>query len=112
MIALINQPNLILRMEMEDQEHILMALDIKERGAVGCAYYKDETLFCMDDIKIGGLSMIETLKLEIQPTIVLVSPRIDQNNNRLAIPQARAGSLVDDGMIPTADIVSNSNKFR
>lgn len=82
---------------MEDQEHVFMALHIKDRGAVGCAYYKDETLFCMDDIRTGGLDMLETLKLEILPTIVLVSPRIHQDDNRPGIVPARASSLVDDG---------------
>lgn len=84
---------------MEDQEHIFMALDIKDRGAVGCAYYKDQTLFCMDDIRIGGVQMIETLKLEVQPTIVLVSPRIGHNDNTADSIGARAGSLVNDGTI-------------
>lgn len=38
-----------------------MALDIKERGTVGCAYYvaREERLFCMEDLPKGGLDMVE-----------------------------------------------------
>ena len=39
-----------------------MAVDIRERGMVGCAYYisREETLFCMEDLSGGGLDVLDT----------------------------------------------------
>ena len=38
-----------------------MALDVKEKGKVGCAYYlsKEERLRCMEDIPRGGIETID-----------------------------------------------------
>ena len=38
-----------------------MAVDIKAHGTVGCAYYvaREERLCCMDDVKIGGLEVVD-----------------------------------------------------
>jgi hypothetical protein len=38
-----------------------MALDLKARGILGCAYYiaREERLFCMEDSMGGGLEAIE-----------------------------------------------------
>ncbi|KAI9676986.1 MAG: MutS protein msh5 [Caeruleum heppii] len=58
-----------------------MAVDIKTRDTVGCAYYvaREEKLYFIEDIKLGGMDMVATLKEYIQPTVVLVSTRIDEN---------------------------------
>jgi DNA mismatch repair protein MSH5 len=49
----------------ESLNHIIMALDIKERGAVGCAYYvaREERLFCMEDYPRGGLETMDKRKI-------------------------------------------------
>jgi DNA mismatch repair protein MSH5 len=39
-----------------------MAIDMKEHGTVGCAYYvaREERLFCMEDVVHGGTDTVET----------------------------------------------------
>ena len=39
-----------------------MAVDTKERGAVGCAYYvsAEEKLYFMEDVKLGGVEVMES----------------------------------------------------
>jgi DNA mismatch repair protein MSH5 len=43
-------------------ENVIMAIDMKERGTVGCAYYvaREERLFCMEDVVNGGKDLVET----------------------------------------------------
>lgn len=45
----------------ESLDIVVVALDIKERGTVGCAYYvaREERLFCMEDIFNGGMDVVE-----------------------------------------------------
>ena len=43
-------------------DNVIMAVDMKERGTVGCAYYvaREERLFCMEDMVHGGRDVVET----------------------------------------------------
>jgi DNA mismatch repair protein MSH5 len=43
-------------------DNVIMAIDMKERGTVGCAYYvaREERLFCMEDVVNGGKDVVET----------------------------------------------------
>ena len=45
-------------------DEIVVALDLRERGTVGCCYYvaREEKLYFMDDIKFGGIDVIDTRK--------------------------------------------------
>ncbi|KAK4197480.1 putative muts protein 5, partial [Triangularia verruculosa] len=54
-----------------------MAVNVDREGKVGCAYYSamDETLFLENDIAMGGIEMVETYLLHIEPTSVLISNR-------------------------------------
>lgn len=80
----------------ESADHVIMALDIKERGTVGCAYYvaREQRLMCMEDVPKGGLEVIDhreclatlctprrrlmwQVKIDIQPTVVIISTRLD-----------------------------------
>ncbi|KAG9944714.1 hypothetical protein KCU85_g7785, partial [Aureobasidium melanogenum] len=63
----------------ETLDEIVMAVDWKPRGIVGCAYYvaAQEKLYFMEDIELGGLDIIEALKIFIEPTIILVSSKLD-----------------------------------
>ena len=40
---------------------VVMAVDLKERGNVGCAYYvaKERALYFMEDVKFGGVAIVE-----------------------------------------------------
>jgi DNA mismatch repair protein MSH5 len=70
----------IQRENSDAMNEIIMAIDMKERGTIGCAYYvaREEKICLMDDIKMAGLETIETLKLQAQPTIILISIRSDE----------------------------------
>ncbi|KAK0104513.1 MutS protein msh5 [Cadophora gregata] len=59
---------------------IIMAIDLKDGGTIGCAYYaaREEKLFMVADVKMAGLDIIDTLKLHVQPTVVLISTRSDE----------------------------------
>ncbi|KIW63518.1 hypothetical protein PV04_08515 [Phialophora macrospora] len=78
-------------------EQVIMAIDIKEKGKVGCAYYiaGEERLLCMEEVTDGGTEIVEKLKLDLQPSTVILSPRsdaaVDNANDRLR----RNLSLVD-----------------
>ncbi|PGH21494.1 hypothetical protein AJ80_03162 [Polytolypa hystricis UAMH7299] len=73
--------------ELDDEIcQVIMAIDIKDRGAVGCCYYvaQEEKLYILGDIVSGGAEMIEKLKLEIEPTVVLLSTRADHSASTTA----------------------------
>ncbi|KFY12425.1 hypothetical protein V491_06792 [Pseudogymnoascus sp. VKM F-3775] len=71
--------------EVQDREdadalnEIIMAIDMRDRGTLGCAYYiaREEKLFLMEDIKLSGLDIVDTLKLHASPTVVLISTKSD-----------------------------------
>ena len=51
--------------EREDNDaanEVVMALDMRDRGTVGCCYYvaREEKLYFMDDIKFGGIDVVDT----------------------------------------------------
>jgi hypothetical protein len=51
----------------ESLDEIVMAVDMKPRGTVGCAYYvaAQEKLYFMEDIELGGPDVIEARKSSI-----------------------------------------------
>jgi hypothetical protein len=68
------------REDADAMNEIIMAVDLRDRGTIGCAYYvaREEKLCLMEDIKIGGLDIIDTLKIHVQPTVILISNRSDE----------------------------------
>ena len=53
--------------EREDNDalnEIVMAVDMRDRGTIGCSYYvaREEKLYFMDDVRFGGLDVIDTGK--------------------------------------------------
>ena len=108
----------------ESLDHVIMAIDIKERNTVGCAYYlaREEKLFCMEDIANGGIDIVNArryhqpfpfttmtipVKVAFQPTTVLLSPRADAvADNPDQLGKVPRPSLVDDGRRrPTGKII-------
>ncbi|KAK6958086.1 hypothetical protein Daesc_000879 [Daldinia eschscholtzii] len=73
---------------------IILAIDMKENGSLGCAYYIaiDETLFLLEDIAMSGMDLVETLLLHVNPTTVLISARAPE---KLADYLARGAQGVD-----------------
>jgi DNA mismatch repair protein MSH5 len=69
-----------MREDADAMNEIIMAVDLRDRGTIGCAYYvaREEKLCLMEDIKMGGLGIIDTLKIHVQPTVILISNRSDE----------------------------------
>jgi hypothetical protein len=69
-----------MREDADALNEIIMAVDLRDRGTIGCAYYvaREEKLYLMEDIKMGGLEIIETLRIHIQPSLILISNRSDE----------------------------------
>ncbi|MCJ1249396.1 MutS protein msh5 [Trapelia coarctata] len=87
--------------EREDNDslnEVVMALDLRNTDTVGCSFYfaKKETLYLMGDIKFGGLDIVDTLKLHIQPTVVLLSSRVDDALYENMDPEHRARDSIND----------------
>ncbi|TIA61527.1 hypothetical protein D6C77_03421 [Aureobasidium pullulans] len=63
----------------EALDEIVMAVDMKPRGIVGCAYYvaAEEKLYFMEDVELGGPEVVEALKIFIDPTVILVSSKLE-----------------------------------
>lgn len=73
---------------------IILAVDMKENGNLGCAYYIaiDETLFLLEDVAMSGMDLVETLLFHVNPTTVLISARAPE---KLADYLARRAQGVD-----------------
>lgn len=51
--------------DLDFLEEVVMAVNLLERGTLGCAYYvaKNETLYFMEDTKLASAALIETCEL-------------------------------------------------
>lgn len=91
------------REDDDSLNEIIMAVEMRERGTVGCAYYvaREEKLYLIEDIKMGNLDIIDTLKLHSQPTVVLISTRSDEKLETHLNKEARGIDRDDDAsMLP------------
>ncbi|KAJ5975477.1 hypothetical protein N7481_009184 [Penicillium waksmanii] len=63
----------------DDLGHVIAAIDIKDSGTVGCAYYsaEKERMYLLADSRLGERETIEALIHQIKPTVILVSSRVD-----------------------------------
>jgi DNA mismatch repair protein MSH5 len=68
------------REDLDALNEIIMAVEMKERGSIGCAYYiaREEKLCLMEDIKMAGFEIVDALKVHVQPTVILVSTRCEE----------------------------------
>ncbi|KAM0722978.1 hypothetical protein Q7P37_001176 [Cladosporium fusiforme] len=66
--------------DVEALSEVIMAVDLTDRGAIGCAYYvaRTETLYFMEDVQMGDVEMVDALKLFVDPTVVLVSTKCNE----------------------------------
>ncbi|PVI07070.1 hypothetical protein DM02DRAFT_649014 [Periconia macrospinosa] len=73
---------------------IIMAVDMQHRDTVGCSYYvaREEKLYCMEDVQLGGVDVVDALKLYIDPTVIIVSTKVDDGVVHHLDPDA--GSIV------------------
>ncbi|EAU38965.1 predicted protein [Aspergillus terreus NIH2624] len=63
----------------DDFEQIIVAIDIRNSGTVGCSYYsaQEETLYLLGDLQSAGAELVDSLVLQTKPTVLLTSPRVD-----------------------------------
>ncbi|KAL4917638.1 muts domain V-domain-containing protein [Aspergillus aurantiobrunneus] len=66
----------------DDLDQTIAAIDMKDAGTVGCSYYssQEKKLYLLGDIRHSNAEIIDTLVLQIKPTILLTSTRIDHSN--------------------------------
>ncbi|KAF2120478.1 muts domain V-domain-containing protein [Lophiotrema nucula] len=83
-----------LGIEDDALHEVIMAVDLRERGTVGCCYYvaRDEKLYFMEDLKLGDPDVVDALRTYIEPTVVLVSTKIDDAVIDRLDPEARSRS--------------------
>ncbi|KAF7718142.1 Uncharacterized protein PECH_005592 [Penicillium ucsense] len=81
----------------DDMGHVIAAVDTKDQGTVGCAYYvaEKETLFLLSDGRYGGMEVVDALLHQIKPTIVLKTARVE-----ILSAQGREQSLAQDNESP------------
>jgi DNA mismatch repair protein MSH5 len=75
-------------------EEIILAINVTDRGSVGCAYYvaRDEKLYFMEDIQLGGPDIVDSLKLFINPAVILVSTRCQGDTLDRLDPELRTST--------------------
>ncbi|KAI9924802.1 MutS protein msh5 [Aspergillus wentii] len=68
----------------DDLEQVIVAIDMRDSGTVGCSYYsaQEEKLYLLGDIKSAGNEMIDSLILQTKPTVLLTSARVDYLTTR------------------------------
>ncbi|KAL8690026.1 MAG: hypothetical protein Q9218_004440, partial [Villophora microphyllina] len=64
------------REEDDSLNEVIMAVDLRDRGTVGCAYYvaREEKLFMLDDMRLGGVEVIQTSEDFAMPYLLEVRP--------------------------------------
>ncbi|KAK4975590.1 chaperone ATPase hsp78 [Elasticomyces elasticus] len=84
--------------DLDALNEIIMGVDLRDRGTVGCSYYvaREEKLYFMEDVKLGGVEVIDTLKLFIDPTVILVSTRVDDEVINHLDPETRNRSPAEN----------------
>ncbi|KAL9597285.1 MAG: hypothetical protein Q9219_005266 [cf. Caloplaca sp. 3 TL-2023] len=62
--------------EADAMNEVVMAVDLRDRTTVGCAYYvaREEKLYMMEDVKFGGIEIVEKSEEFATPYIVEVRP--------------------------------------
>lgn len=89
------------REDLDALNEIIMAIEMKERGSIGCAYYiaREEKLCLMEDMKMAGLKIVDTLKIHIQPSVVLISTRCEEKLEEHLGKEARGIDRGDDASL-------------
>ncbi|KAI9656836.1 MAG: MutS protein msh5 [Bathelium mastoideum] len=90
-----------------------MAVDLRDRSTVGCCYYvaRDEKLYFMEDVKLGSADNVDSLKLFVEPTVVLLPGRIDDTVVERLDPETRTRSSNDQFRLPYLMDIRPSGDF-
>ncbi|KAI9883832.1 MAG: Translation elongation factor 1 beta [Watsoniomyces obsoletus] len=81
----------------ETLDDVIMAVDVRKE-TMGCCYYiaRDQKLCFMEDIRLADAQMVETLRINVQPSLILLSNRVDDAVDTLLQPDdgdANSGRL-------------------
>ncbi|KAE8346592.1 hypothetical protein BDV24DRAFT_175545 [Aspergillus arachidicola] len=70
---------LIQQLTDDDLDQVMVAIDIRESGTVGCSYYsaQEETLYLLGDMQSAATEILDSLVIQTKPTVLLLSPRVD-----------------------------------
>lgn len=84
--------------EADGLNEIIMAIEMKDRGRLGCAYYvaREEKLYVMEDVQFASLDLVDTLKLHTQPTTLLINTRADEALENHLKREAKPNGTTDD----------------
>lgn len=77
--------------ENVDFNETIMAIDLRDHRTIGCAYYvaREQKLYVMEDVKMASMEMIDTLKIHISPTTVLINTKANETLEEYFTPYAR-----------------------
>lgn len=86
-----SEADILAREDSDQMNEIVMAVDMREKGTIGCSYYiaREEKLYLMQDIKMAGLDIVDMLKMHAQPTLILISTRSDEKLEEHLSKEAR-----------------------
>ncbi|TKA64558.1 hypothetical protein B0A49_08259, partial [Cryomyces minteri] len=62
--------------DLDALNEVVMAVDLRDRGTVGCSYYlaREEKLYLMEDVRFGGVDIIDTCDQFRLPYLLEVRP--------------------------------------
>ncbi|KAI6825107.1 hypothetical protein KC342_g11225 [Hortaea werneckii] len=85
--------------DLDSLDEVVMAVNLTERGTVGCAYYaaRTEKLYFMEDIKFGSADVVASLELFVDPTVILVSTKCTEDVLDRLDPEMREQRASVDG---------------
>lgn len=92
------------QLEAGEGDTVIMAVSLKENGALGCAYYSasHRTLYLLNDLEAQNISVLRSLLLHTQPTSVILplsSPGVALEffgqKKEDDSPQGERGSILD-----------------
>ncbi|GAB1737513.1 hypothetical protein NU219Hw_g1824t1 [Hortaea werneckii] len=85
--------------DLDSLDEVVMAVNLTERGTVGCAYYaaRTEKLYFMEDVKFGNADVVASLKLFVDPTVILVSTKCTEDVLDRLDPEMREQRASVDG---------------
>lgn len=58
-------------LDAETLSEVIMAVELTDRGSIGCAYYvsRTETLYFMEDVRMGDAEMVDARMLHTALTL-------------------------------------------
>jgi DNA mismatch repair protein MSH5 len=74
--------------EPDSLNEVIMAINMKNNGSVGCAYYvaAEEVLFLLEDVEMAGAEIVETLLIHASPTTVIIPSRASKALSNILEP--------------------------